>query len=139
MNITKLELCNRVSQRLKDKQANELKPIFETFLSEIFEVLAEGKRIEIRGFGAFITKTRRKRIGRNPRTGDPVNIPSYTAPVFKFSKEGQKIFDEKLKKVKKTVRKESPPTEDVTPPKIPFKETFSRVVSGRASESFAPR
>ena len=92
-----MELCNRVSKRVK-KAPNELKPLFEAFLDEILDILSEGRKIEIRGFGSFKSKKREKRVGRNPRTGDIINIPGYTAPTFKFSKDAQKIFDFKLTK-----------------------------------------
>jgi integration host factor subunit beta len=97
MNVTKLELCTRVAKKLDKTSITELKPILEIFLDEILGIMAEGYRIEIRGFGCFKPVTRKKRIGRNPRTGDVVEIPPYTAPYFRFSKEAQKTFDEKLK------------------------------------------
>jgi nucleoid DNA-binding protein len=98
MNTTKLELCNRVAKRLSDKSLPivELKPVLEMFLDEILNVLSEGKKIEIRGFGSFKTKNRKTRIGRNPRTGDAVKIPAYTAPYFKFSRDALKIFSDKM-------------------------------------------
>jgi integration host factor subunit beta len=49
--------------------------------------LSTGKHIEIRGFGTFKVKDRRSRVARNPRTGDPVNVPARKVPVFKVSKE----------------------------------------------------
>lgn len=138
MNVTKLELCSRVAGKL-NKQATDMKPIFETFLDEIFEVLSEGRRIEIRGFGCFLTKTRRKRIGRNPRTGETVDIPAYTAPVFKFSKDGQKNFDIKLKKSKKVIKKLDPDSlESIEkPPLKPFKPAPVRGIKTSA-ENFSP-
>ena len=117
MNITKLELCNKVSKRLEERyeqekaaeqgrsnhrppHVSELKPILEFFLDEILNVLSERQKIEIRGFGAFRTKERKPRVGRNPRTGQAVDIPAFIAPIFKFSKDAQKIFNEKLKTAK---------------------------------------
>lgn len=100
MNITKLELCNRVAKRmeLQDKKlsANTLEVVFESFMDEILTVMAEGRNLELRGFGSFKVKERKERTGRNPRTGETVEIPSYKAPTFKFSKDGQKNFDRKL-------------------------------------------
>lgn len=96
MSLTKMDLCNRISRKLGNLPATELKPVVEAFMDEILVALAEGNRIEIRGFGAFKTKNRKKRIGRNPRTGETVPIPEYTAPVFKFSKDAQSIFASKL-------------------------------------------
>ena len=111
MNITKLELCNRVSKRLelqgKKFSANCLETVFESFMDEVFTVMAEGKNLELRGFGSFKPKDRKERIGRNPRTGLLVNIPQYKAPTFKFSKDGQKIFDKKVSQAlpEKTAKK----------------------------------
>lgn len=99
MNVTKLELCTRVAKRLNKSSISDLKPTFEAFLDEILGVMAEGYRIEIRGFGCFKPMLRKKRVGRNPRTGDVVAIPPYMAPYFKFSKDAQKIFEKKYSKV----------------------------------------
>jgi nucleoid DNA-binding protein len=71
----------------------DVKPIVETFLSETITALAEGNRIEIRGFGSFRIKNRKTRIGRNPRTGDAVPIPEYKAMSFKFSRDAQNSFE----------------------------------------------
>lgn len=101
MNITKIELCNRVAQRFGDVPVSELKPILEAFLDEILDALSEGRKIEFRGFGTFVTKVRKSRVGRNPRTGESVDIPEYTAPVFKFSKDAQKTFETKQSIVEK--------------------------------------
>jgi len=94
-NATKLDLCNRISRRLEGKPVNEVKDTIEAFLDEILNVLSEGQRIEIRGFGAFTVKDRKQRVGRNPRTGKEVAIPEYKAPSFKFSREAQNNFETK--------------------------------------------
>lgn len=96
-NATKLDLCNRVSKRLRDKPITDIKVTVEAFLDEILRVLSEGQRIEIRGFGAFSVKDRKPRIGRNPRTGEVITIPKYKAPYFKFSREAQNNFDLRIK------------------------------------------
>lgn len=93
-NTTKLDLCNQIAQEL-NKSMTDVKPVIEIFLDRILHNLSKENRIEIRGFGAFSVKRRNHRIGRNPRTGETVEIPSYKAPYFKFSKEAQNIFDEK--------------------------------------------
>jgi nucleoid DNA-binding protein len=66
--------------------------------------LSENKNIEIRSFGSFKTKSRKGRTGRNPRTGDPVIIKEYIIPIFKVSKEGQNIFDLKVKNRSKAAK-----------------------------------
>ena len=56
------------------------------FLNALKRALANGENIEIRGFGTFKVRRRKTRIARNPRTGDPVEVPSRSVPVFKPSK-----------------------------------------------------
>jgi len=98
MNITKRDLCIRVAKKLEQDHINGIKPIIDTFLDEVIEVLSEGQRIEIRGFGVFTVKDRKPRKGRNPRTGDVVEIPGYKDPNFKFSKDAKHNFkDRKIK------------------------------------------
>ena len=77
---------------------SELREIFDIFIDEIMATVAEGARIEIRGFGCFKPVLKKKRIGRNPRTGQVVDIPPYEAPYFKFSRDAQRIFEEKKSK-----------------------------------------
>jgi len=59
----------------------------KALLQQMSGALASGERIEIRGFGSFTLHCRRPRIGRNPRTGEPVAIPARYAPLFKPGKE----------------------------------------------------
>lgn len=127
MNVTKFELCSRVAKRL-NRTANDIRPVVDLFLDEVMEVLSDGYRIEIRGFGSFKTKVRKSRIGRNPRTNETVSIPSHTAPVFKFSKDAQKVFEDKTKGKKPTNNKVVPALTKVSAPKISTRsksETFS--------------
>jgi integration host factor subunit beta len=51
------------------------------------DALAEGKRIEIRGFGSFVSKAYQARVGRNPRTGATIHVPAKRLPFFKVGKE----------------------------------------------------
>ena len=59
----------------------------EQVFDEIATRLAEGGRVELRGFGAFSTRERKARVGRNPRTGEPVDVPAKRVPYFKPGKE----------------------------------------------------
>jgi integration host factor subunit beta len=61
--------------------------IVATIFDEITTALARGQRVELRGFGAFSTKTRDARTGRNPRTGESVHVDSKVVPYFKTGKE----------------------------------------------------
>ena len=56
-------------------------------LNEITEALKENGRVELRGFGSFTTKSRDGRIGRNPRTGEPVVVEPKLAPCFRASRD----------------------------------------------------
>ena len=60
--------------------------VVDGFLNAVKQALAEGQNIEIRGFGTFKVRDRKSRMARNPRTGDPVAVPSRSVPVFKPSK-----------------------------------------------------
>lgn len=62
--------------------------------NQITQAMAEGERVQIVGFGSFETKERAERIGRNPRTGEEVPIPSATVPVFKPGKALKDAVDQ---------------------------------------------
>ena len=61
--------------------------VVDGLLNAIKQALADHEHIEIRGFGTFKVRERRSRMARNPRTGDPVKVPSRAVPVFKPSKD----------------------------------------------------
>ncbi|MBT3168611.1 MAG: integration host factor subunit beta [Candidatus Cloacimonetes bacterium] len=58
----------------------------DAFLEAVRDTLKEGKHIEIRGFGTYKLKTRKARIGRNPKTEEKVTVPERIVPTFKFSR-----------------------------------------------------
>jgi len=60
--------------------------VVDGFLNAVKHALANGENIEIRGFGTFKVRRRKTRMARNPRTGDPVKVPTRAVPVFKPSK-----------------------------------------------------
>jgi integration host factor subunit beta len=65
----------------------EIESIVETFFSEITSRLVADGRVELRGFGAFSTRARDARTGRNPRTGEAVDVQAKRVPYFKPGKE----------------------------------------------------
>ena len=65
----------------------EIDQIVSIFFDEITERLAAGGRVELRGFGAFSTRGRDARTGRNPRTGETVEVDAKRVPYFKPGKE----------------------------------------------------
>ena len=87
MSVTKYGLVDIVAAEVGPKiTRKDVGIIVERFLKVLGRTLAEGNRVEIRGFGVFTTKVRRERLGRNPRTKEPVRIPSRLVPVFKPSR-----------------------------------------------------
>lgn len=64
----------------------DVERIVNTVFEEIISAMARGDRVELRGFGAFSVKKREARIGRNPRTGDAVEVEEKTVPFFKTGK-----------------------------------------------------
>jgi nucleoid DNA-binding protein len=69
--------------------------VVDAFLNAIKDAMAEHKNIEIRGFGTFKVRERKSRLARNPRTGDPVEVPPRAVPVFKPSKDLRALVEEK--------------------------------------------
>jgi integration host factor subunit beta len=69
--------------------------VVDAFLNAVKDALAEHKNIEIRGFGTFKVRERKSRLARNPRTGDPVEVPPRAVPVFKPSKDLRALVEEK--------------------------------------------
>ncbi len=66
---------------------HDVERIVATIFDEISSALINGERVELRGFGAFSVKARDPRIGRNPRTGEAVNVSRKFVPLFKVGKE----------------------------------------------------
>lgn len=83
--VTKADLVERVAE-MTGFTKTETAVICEGLLQAIKDVMAEGNNIEIRRFGTFKLKTRKPRVARNPRTGEPVPIEKRNVPVFKPSK-----------------------------------------------------
>src|SRR5499425_801649 len=84
--LTKADLIEEVL-RITELPRKESEIIVETIFDSIIEAIQKGEKIEIRGFGSFRTRQRRGRTGRNPKTGEKVEVPSKRIPYFKPSKE----------------------------------------------------
>jgi len=81
------ELVGKLAEANPGLSPREVEAIVTAFFSEITERLAEGGRVELRGFGAFSTRARDARTGRNPRTGETVDVHAKRVPYFKPGKE----------------------------------------------------
>ena len=84
--MTKADLVEEVS-RAVEMSRKDSEIIVETIFESIVKALRAAEKIEIRGFGSFRTRHREPRIGRNPKTGARVEVPSKKVPYFKPSKE----------------------------------------------------
>jgi integration host factor subunit beta len=81
------ELLQALARDNPELRAEEIEQVVEIFFDEIAARLAEGGRVELRGFGAFSTRQRESRLGRNPRSGEAVAVPAKRVPYFKPGKE----------------------------------------------------
>ena len=81
------ELIKMLESENPELKAEEVERIVDLFFNQIIQRLADGGRVELRGFGAFSTREREPRKGRNPRTGESVAVPSKRVPYFKPGKE----------------------------------------------------
>jgi integration host factor subunit beta len=84
--MTKADLVEKVT-RLGDLTRRDGEVIVETIFDSVIAALQSGDKIEIRGFGSFRIRQRNPRIGRNPKTGERVEVPAKRVPYFKPSKE----------------------------------------------------
>ena len=81
------ELVQKLADENKGLTLQEVERIVDLFFKEIVDRLAGGGRVELRGFGAFTTRARDARTGRNPRTGEAVSVNAKRVPYFKPGKE----------------------------------------------------
>jgi integration host factor subunit beta len=84
--MTKADLIDEVS-RLAELTRKDSEVIVEAIFDSVVRSLRAGDKIEIRGFGSFRTRQRKPRMGRNPKTGEKVEVPAKKIPFFKPSKE----------------------------------------------------
>ena len=84
--MTKAELVEEVS-RVSDLTKKHSEVIVDTVFKSIIDALHRGEKIELRGFGSFRLRQREPRKGRNPKTGDKVDVPPKKVPYFKPGKE----------------------------------------------------
>lgn len=85
--MLKSELITKLTAEYDHLRQEDLEKVVNVILDEISNALANGDRVELRGFGAFSVRKRDARKGRNPRTGAPVEVPEKSVPFFKAGKE----------------------------------------------------
>ena len=88
------ELLNTLAKDNPGLKSEEIEQVVDIFFDEIAQRLAEGGRVELRGFGAFSTRERAARTGRNPRTGESVDVPAKRVPYFRPGKEMRRALND---------------------------------------------
>jgi DNA-binding protein HU-beta len=78
------QLADRVAARLKDSKVKKVmvEKIVEEALNVMTDALVKGEKVRLVGFGNFLVRTRASRVGRNPQTGEQINIPQSKSPAF---------------------------------------------------------
>lgn len=104
--MTKADLIEDVARKT-ELSRKDSEVIVDTIFEGIVKSLRGGDKIEIRGFGSFRTRHRNSRVGRNPKTGERVDVPAKDIPYFKPSKE--------LKDLVNNTQESAPPTPSVAP------------------------
>ncbi len=95
--MRKADIVNRITEKTGISKVDVLVSI-EAFCKEIKEAMAEGQNVYIRGFGSFVVKTRKRKIGRNIKKNIAVEIPEQKVPAFKPAK----MFVSKVREGKKS-------------------------------------
>jgi integration host factor subunit beta len=91
--MTKADLVERVAKEA-DMTKKDAEQLVEIIFDSIIASLNKGEKIELRGFGSFRVRQRNARKGRNPKTGDSVNIPAKRVAYFKPGKELKEVINE---------------------------------------------
>ena len=91
--MTRSELILRLTELFPQLMAKDTELAVRVILDTLSEKLAQGNRIEIRGFGSFAVNYRPHRVGRNPKSGEPVQVPAKYVPHFKAGKELREKVD----------------------------------------------
>lgn len=96
MGMTKSELIERIAEQQDQLSLKDVELAVKLMLEHMSQVLAAGERIEIRGFGSFSLHYRAPRVGRNPKTGDSVELTGKYVPHFKPGKEMRDRVNESI-------------------------------------------
>jgi len=91
--MIKSELIDKLAEANPHLYHRDIERVVNTVLDGITDALAQGDRVELRGFGAFSVRRRPARVGRNPRTGESVAVKEKHVPFFKTGKELRERVD----------------------------------------------
>jgi integration host factor subunit beta len=126
--MTKAELVEEVA-RASELNKRDAEVIVETVFGSIIGALHKGEKVELRGFGSFRTRERGPRRGRNPKTGEPVDVPAKRVPYFKPGKELKEFFTE---------RPGEPGSADASPPEPPSTDPLEPAAATPAGSGEGP-
>lgn len=93
--MTKSELIQRLAKTYPHLYLRDIEKLVNTVFGEISDALVQGRRVELRGFGAFSVREREGRDARNPRTGEKVKIGMRFSPYFRMGKELRERLNQK--------------------------------------------
>ncbi len=95
--MTKADLVDQVYEAIgPGVTKKDCAAVVDGFLNAVKQALADEARIELRGFGTFEVRHRKSRMARNPRTGEPVEVPARAVPVFRPSKLWKELVEEEV-------------------------------------------
>jgi integration host factor subunit beta len=92
--MTKADLVEDVA-RVTELTRKDSEVIVDTLFESVIKALKAGDKLEVRGFGSFRVRQRNARVGRNPKTGEKVEVPAKRVPYFKPSKELKDLINQK--------------------------------------------
>ena len=116
--MTKAALVEEVA-RVADLTKKHAEIIVDTVFRSIVDALHRGEKIELRGFGSFRLRQREPRKGRNPKTGDRVDVPSKRVPYFKPGKELKELINREAAQAAPDAYPSGAPLSDGSPPPSP--------------------
>ena len=91
--MTKADLVEEVS-RITELTRKDSEVIVDQLFDSVIKALKAGDKLEVRGFGSFRVRQRNARVGRNPKTGEKVEVPAKRVPYFKPSKELKDLIND---------------------------------------------
>jgi integration host factor subunit beta len=133
--MIKSELVQRLAAANPHLFQRDIELIVNTVFDEIIDALSEGDRVELRGFGTFSTKVRPARTGRNPRTGETVQVAEKAVPFFKMGKELRERLNMVISPVKRCLGPASRRTPQAECRMI--RKLIRKLFSDRAASGFA--
>ncbi|WP_296224448.1 integration host factor subunit beta [Ralstonia sp. UBA689] len=137
MPMTKSELVEKLAARFPQLLLRDADIAVKTILDAMSDALADGHRIEIRGFGSFGLNRRPPRVGRNPKSGEKVLVPEKRVPHFKAGKELRERVDRSLERQGEP-SSEGEPAVSLTAVKVARQADSNRHAAGFSAEAPMP-